>query len=78
MSTATLPDQVDPMARKKDERKTVMVRTYDDFAEKVKRGAGERGISAAEFCDRFLVPCVDRAHKEYITREAKKIAGEEG
>lgn len=63
------------MGRKKGERKTVMIRAYEDFAEQVKRAAGERGLTAADFCERFLTPCVDKAHREYITAEAKKLAG---
>jgi hypothetical protein len=63
------------MGRKKGERKTVMVRTYEDFAEKVKQAAGERGMTAAEFCGIFLAPCVERAHRDYINAESKKLSG---
>jgi hypothetical protein len=52
-----------------------MVRTYEDFAEKVKQAAGERGLTAAEFCDRFLTPCAERAHRDYIRAESKKLEG---
>lgn len=65
------------MGRKKGERRTVMVRTYEDFAEKVKQASGERALTAAEFCDRFLLPCVEKAHREYIKNESRKLAEEE-
>jgi hypothetical protein len=65
------------MARKKLEAKTVMVRTYEAFAEKVKQASGERKMSAAEFCEQFLTTCVDKAHRDYIQREAKRLAGED-
>jgi hypothetical protein len=74
MTTATVMETARTMGRKKGERKTVMVRTYDEFAERVKQAAGERGLTAADFCDRFLTPCVERAHREYIRAEAMKLA----
>ena len=73
--TLTPTRQVARMGRKKGERKTVMVRAYDKFAEKVKQASGERGLTAADFCDQFLTPCVEKAHRDYISREAKKLAG---
>ena len=78
MTTSTQAESVHTMGRKKGERKTVMVRTYEGFADRVKKAAGERGLTAAEFCDRFLLPCVDRAHRDYIRSESKKLAGDEG
>jgi hypothetical protein len=63
------------MGRKKGERRTVMVRTYEEFAEKVKQAAGERGMTAAEFCEVFLTPCADKAHRDYIRAESKKLSG---
>jgi hypothetical protein len=63
------------MGRKKGERKTVMVRIYERFAEQVKQAAGERGMTAADYCEVFLTPCVDKAHRDYIKAESKKLAG---
>lgn len=48
-----------------------------DFAEKLKQAAGERGMTAADFCDRFLSPCVEKAHRDYIKAESKKLAGDD-
>lgn len=62
------------MGRKKGERRTVMVRAYEQFAEKVKQASGERGMTAADFCEVFLTPCVDKAHRDYIKAESKKLA----
>jgi hypothetical protein len=78
MAVETLLETPRTMGRKKGERKTVMVRAYDDFAERVKQAAGERGMTAAEFCDQFLIPCVDKAHRDYITAESRKLKGERG
>lgn len=63
------------MGRKKGERRTVMVRTYEEFAERVKQASGERGMTAADFCDRFLMPCVEKAHRAYIQEEVRKLSG---
>lgn len=65
------------MGRKKIERRTVMIRVYEEFAEKVKRASGERGMSAADLCEQLLTPCVERAHREYIKTESKKLSGGE-
>lgn len=73
----TLPERARTMGRKKGERKTVMVRAYEEFAEKVRQASAERGLTAAEFCERFLTPCVDKAHRDYIRAESKKLAGGE-
>lgn len=29
----------------------------------------------ADFMDQFLTPCVDKAHREYIETEAKRLKG---
>jgi hypothetical protein len=63
------------MGRKKGERKTVMIRAYEDFAERLKQAAGERGLTSADFLDLFLAPCVEKAHRDYIKAESKKLAG---
>lgn len=69
----------DTMGRKKSEGdpapKGTMMRVSESFAEKIKRASGERGLSATEFCDEFLTSCIDKAHKEYIQQEAKRLAG---
>jgi hypothetical protein len=61
------------MGRKRSERKTVMVRVYDDFAEKVRRAAGVHGLPIAKFCDRVLMPCIDAAHRNYIEAESRRL-----
>lgn len=73
MQNNGLIERTQTMGRKKGEKKTVMVRAYEVFAEKVKRASAERGLTAAEFCDQFLTPCVERAHREYIKAESKKL-----
>jgi hypothetical protein len=40
----------------------------------VLQAAGEWRLTAAEFCDRFLIPCVEKAHREYIKAESKKLS----
>lgn len=76
MGADTLPESAQTMGRKKAEKKTTMLRVYEDFAEKVRQASGERGLTAADFCERFQTPCVEKAHREYIRNEAKKLAGE--
>jgi hypothetical protein len=71
----TLTEGRPAMGRKKGERKTVMIRVYEDLAEKVKQASGERGITAAEFGERFLTPCAERAHRDYINAESKRLEG---
>jgi hypothetical protein len=51
------------------------IAVYEDFAEKVKQASGERGITAAEFGERFLTPCAERAHRDYINAESKRLEG---
>lgn len=71
--------RTDTMGRKKSEGdlapKGTMMRVSEAFAEKIKRASGERGLTATEFCDQFLTPCTDKAHREYIQAEAKRLAG---
>jgi hypothetical protein len=75
MAADTLVETPPGMGRKKGERKTVMLRAYEDFVEKVKQASGERGLTSADFLDRFLTPCVEKAHRDYIKAEAKKLGG---
>ena len=75
MATNTLREKPRTMGRKKGERKSVMIRAYEDFAERVKQASGERGLTAADFCEQFLTPCVDKAHRDYIKAESKKLGG---
>jgi hypothetical protein len=77
MATETLPEKTRTMGRKKGERKTVMVRAYDDFAEQAKQAAAERGLTVAEFLNRFVIPCVEKAHRDYIQAEAKRLGGDD-
>jgi hypothetical protein len=73
-SAAYRPESPETMGRKKGERRTVMIRTYEDFAELVLQAAGERRQIAAEFCDRFLTLCVKKAHRDYIKAEWRKLS----
>jgi len=75
MNTQAMTGREQPMASKKADRKTVMVRAYEAFAEKVKQASSERGMTAAEFCESYLTPCVDKAHRDYIQAEVKRLAG---
>jgi hypothetical protein len=75
MNTQVMTGCEQPMASKKADRKTVMVRAFEEFAEKLKQASGERGLTAAEFCEVHLTPCVDKAHRDYIQAEAKRLAG---
>jgi hypothetical protein len=74
MASEVALEQAPDMGRKKSERETTLVRTYKEFAERLKQASGERGITAAEFCERFLMPCMEKAHSDYINAEARKIA----
>jgi hypothetical protein len=74
MTMAQTLESPPTMGRKKGERKTVMIRVYEEFAETVKQASGERGLTAAEFSEVFLAPCVDKAHRDYINAESKKLA----
>jgi hypothetical protein len=62
------------MGRKKGNRKTVMIRAYEDFSEKLKQASAERGLTAAEFFDQFCTIIVDEAHRGYIMEESEKLA----
>jgi len=77
MTTDTLLESPRTMGRKKGERRSVMIRAYEEFAEKVKQASGERGLTAADFCERFLTPCVEKAHRDYIKAESKKLGGDD-
>jgi hypothetical protein len=65
------------MGRKKGERRTTLVRVYEEFAEKLTQAAGERRLSVAEFTEKFTTSCVDKAHRDYIRAESKRISGGE-
>jgi hypothetical protein len=75
MAVSTLTRERRAMSRKKRERKTGMIRVYEDFVEMVLQAAGERRLTVADFCDQFLTPCLERAHRDYIKSESKKLAG---
>jgi hypothetical protein len=75
MATRTLPEPTETMGRKKGERKSGMMRVYVEFLELVSQAAAERRITVAEFSERFLTPCADKAHRDYIKSEHKKLAG---
>ena len=73
MATLTMAEPNESMGRKKRESKTVLMRASERFAEQVKQAAGERGLTAAEFCEQFLQPCVEKAHRDYIKAESKRL-----
>jgi hypothetical protein len=78
-SAAYRPELPETMGRKTVERTTVTIRTYADFSEIVQRTAGERRMTAASFGERFLTSCVERAHRDYIKSESKRLSeGERG
>ncbi len=77
MANDTLLENPRKMGRKKGTRKTVMVRAYEEFADLVNQAAGERRMTAADFCEKFLAPCAEKAHRDYIKAESKKLAGDE-
>lgn len=77
MAETSTAERPETMGRKKGEQQTVMVRAYKAFAEKVRQAAGERGMTSADFLDRFASACVEKAHRDYIKAESKKLGGEE-
>jgi hypothetical protein len=62
------------MGRKKADRKTVMIRAYDDFAKKLKQVSAELGLTAAEFLDQEVIVVLDETHRRYIHEESEKLA----
>jgi hypothetical protein len=64
------------VGRKKSERKTTLTRLYETSAQKMKHAASERQLTVAEFFERLVEPCVEKAHRDYIKAESKKIAGD--
>ncbi len=77
MGAITLTESPPAMGRKKNDRKTVMIRAYEEFTKKVSQASGERGLSAADFCEQFLTPCVEKIHRDYIEEESRKLASGE-
>jgi hypothetical protein len=75
MASQLVLESPSEMGRKKSERKTVMIRAFEEFAEKVKQASAERGLSAAEFFEAILTPCVDKAHRDYIDAESRRLKG---
>lgn len=67
-------DEVKPGVVIRNGRKTVMVRVYEDTANAITQAAGERRMTAADFCETFLSPCVEKAHREYIRAESEKLS----
>ena len=63
------------MGRKKGTRKTVMVRVYEETADLINQAAGERRLTAADFCEQYVIPCADKAHRDYIASESKRLGG---
>ena len=76
MSLLATPKRSSQMGRKKGTRKTVMVRVYEETANLITQAAGERRLTAAEFCESFLTPCADKAHREYIKAEVERLKGQ--
>lgn len=61
------------MGRKKGEQETTLMRANRDFVELVKRASGERNMTVAEFCHRFLLPCAEKAHRDWLHAELKRM-----
>lgn len=61
------------MGRKKADRETKLIRVYGEFAQRVNLAATVRGMTVADFCETFLGPSLERAHREFIEAEAKKL-----
>jgi hypothetical protein len=61
------------MGRKKGERSTVLIRIYEDNLEAIRQAAGERNLTIAELIDQHAMPCIAKAHRDYIKAEAKKL-----
>jgi hypothetical protein len=76
MSTQVFREARPKMGRKKGSRKTVMLRVYEENAELILQFAGERRMTAADFLEKFLLPCGEKAHRDYIVSESKKLKGE--
>lgn len=64
------------VGRKKSDRKTSLTRLYDSSSKKLKHAAAERQLTVAEFFEAFVEPCVEKAHRDYIKAESKKIEGQ--
>jgi hypothetical protein len=75
MATRTLPEPSETMGRKKGERKSAMVRVYVEFHAALQQAAAERQITVAEFAEQFLTPCLERAHRDHIKSEYKRLSG---
>ena len=65
------------MGRKKGTRATTLIRSYVEFAGQITQASAERGITVAEFCDRFLTTHVEAAHRDYIATESKRLESPE-
>jgi hypothetical protein len=76
MATKTIAGIPNKMGRKKGERKTILIRVYMEDGERINQAASERRMTVADFFERFLIPCTDKAHREYIRDEAKRLEDE--
>jgi hypothetical protein len=69
----TRPESTRTMGRKKGTRKTVMLRVYEETAETVLQFAAERRLTAADFVEAYMLPCGEKAHRDYIEAESRKL-----
>lgn len=56
---------------KQPKRYGVMVRVTDEFAAALRDATGVEHMSAAEFCDAYLLPVVRKHYKAAILKRAK-------
>ncbi len=77
MAAVTVLENPPKMGRKKGERKTVLIRVYEDSAETINQAASERRLTVADFLESHAMSCIEKAHRDYIRAEAKKLDGGE-
>jgi uncharacterized protein (DUF1778 family) len=64
------------MGRKKGERKSVLIRVYEESAEAINQAASERRMTVADFVESKMLPCAEKAHREHIEEEYRKLGKE--
>ena len=65
------------MGRKKGEKETVLMRVYKNEADEINQAASERRLTVADFVAGHLKSCVEKAHRDYIKAESKRLEGRE-
>jgi hypothetical protein len=53
-----------------------LVRVSDDFADALRKAAALTGVSHAEFADAHLLAIVQKAYRDALAREARRMGGE--